>query len=93
MSDLSVNPEDILADGVDYTVIKGVPVRKGTVAAFIANIQIIEDPDSSDLARQNAWETMKNLAPTLVATGLTDHVLFKNPSVERMLHEIISSKK
>ncbi|WP_112219995.1 hypothetical protein [Legionella quinlivanii] len=93
MSDLSVNPEDILADGVDYTVIKGVPVRKGTVAAFIANIQIIEDPDSSDLARQNAWETMKNLAPTLVATGLTDHVHFKNPNVERMLQEIISSKK
>ncbi|MCE3043464.1 hypothetical protein [Legionella sp. 16cNR16C] len=93
MSDHSVKPEDILADGVDYTVIKGVPVRKGTVAAFIANIQIIEDPDSSDLARQNAWKTMKNLAPTLVATGLTDHVLFKNPNVERMLQEIISSKK
>jgi hypothetical protein len=80
-----VRPEDILADGVDTTIINGKQVRKGTVAAFIANIEILEDARASDAAKQNALAMLKILAKDVVAVGLPKHVVFKNEVVKKLL--------
>lgn len=84
-----VRPEDILADGMDTTIIGGKQVRKGTVAAFIANIEILENTASSDEAKQNALAMLKTLAKDVVAVGLHRHVEFKNEAVRKLLAEVV----
>lgn len=81
----SVRPEDILPDGVDSTTIQGKVVRKGTVAAFLANVVILEDPNSSPAEKANAKSMLQELAPDVVTIGLHQHVTFKNPEAENIL--------
>lgn len=49
MENNSVRPQDILPDGVDHTSFNGKSVRKGTIAALLANIAILENPAAADL--------------------------------------------
>lgn len=81
----SVRPEDIIPDGADNTSINGAVVRKGTIAAFLANINILENPHSSEQQKQGAMEMMRELAPSVIAAGLHQHVTFKNIIVENIL--------
>ncbi len=81
----SVRPEDILADGVDSTVINGITVRKGTIAAFLANIELLEKKNSTEVQKQEAINMIKALAQTVVSTGLHKHVTFKNIEIEQIL--------
>lgn len=85
MSKKSVQPEDILPDGVDSTVIDGQSVRKGTIAAFLANTKIFEDPNTDVAQQQEAFFALKKLAPGVIAIGLHQHVVFKNPQIEQIL--------
>lgn len=84
----TIKPEDILPDGVDHTFMDGRLVRKGTIAAFIANIEIIEDVNSSDLQQQNAFAMLKTLAKDVVAIGLHRHVVFRNKMVEQLFSQV-----
>lgn len=81
----SVRPEDIIPDGADNVSINGTIVRKGTVAAFLANISILENPHSSEQQKQEAINMMGELAPSVIATGLSQHVTFKNILAESIL--------
>ena len=45
MSKNFVTPEDILADNENNVNLSGVSARKGSIAAFLANIKLIEDPN------------------------------------------------
>jgi hypothetical protein len=81
----SVRPENILPDGVDNTAINGIVVRKGTIAAFLANTDILENPNASEKQKQEAINAMKELAPAVITIGLHKHVIFKNPEVEQIL--------
>lgn len=83
----SIKPEDILPDGVDRTNFGGKEIRKGTIAAFLANTNILEDPNASSLQKQQAIAAMKELAPAVIAIGLHKHVNFKNSEAERILIE------
>lgn len=83
-----VLPQDIIPDGLDTTNINGKTIRKGTVAAFLANLTILEDPIASLEQKQLAKKTMEDLAPDVVAVGLCKHVTFKNAEVERMLVDL-----
>ncbi|MBX3708236.1 MAG: hypothetical protein KIT56_01005 [Gammaproteobacteria bacterium] len=85
MSLNSVRPEDILPDGIDNAAINGKIVRKGTIAAFLANADILENQTISDQQKQAAIQTIKELAPTVIATGLHKHVIFKNAQIEQIL--------
>lgn len=87
---MSVSPEDILSDGVDSTTINGVVVRKGTVAAFLQNIDCLVAEESNAQEREAALSSLQALAPAVVATGLHKHVVFKNQQVEQMLRDICS---
>ena len=87
MSELqSVRPEDILPEGVDHVESQGVIVRKGTVAAYIANIAVLER-ESSITEKENALAIMKVLAPSIIAMGLHDCVTFKNQHAEKILND------
>ncbi|KTC84041.1 hypothetical protein [Legionella brunensis] len=87
MTKKAIIPQDILADGVDYAVLKGTPVRKGTVAAFIANIDLLESPNASAEDKHQAIRTLLDLAPSIVAIGLHQHVSFKNDFVTSIIME------
>ncbi len=89
----SVRPEDIIPDGADNTSINGVVVRKGTVAAFLANINILENLHSSDQQKQEAMNMLWELAPSVIATGLPQHVTFKSELVENILMDAARSVK
>ena len=80
-----MKPEDILPDGVDSTILNGRKVRKGTIAAFLANTDVLNDPKASKQQKQQAIQTMKELAPAILAIGLHQHVTFKNEIAERIL--------
>lgn len=86
----SVKPEDILPDGKDTTIIDGKEIRKGTVAAFLANINILENPSSSVQHKQDAIDKLQELAPSVITVGLHHHVQFKNPQVEQILKDACS---
>lgn len=84
MSDKSIRPEDILPDGVDHTLLNGQQVRKGSVAAFLANIDIIESPTTTADQKNAAWQTMHELVPTLIAVGIHKHLKFRNEAIEKL---------
>lgn len=86
MSDKSaIRPEDILPDGVDAATLNGSTVRKGTVAAFLANIEIIENCSNNETVKQAALNMLKELAPAVLKIGLDKHVIFKNKIVQQIL--------
>ncbi|KTC78908.1 hypothetical protein Lche_0928 [Legionella cherrii] len=82
---LSIRPEDILPDGVDTALIDGKSIRKGTIAAFLANADIFEHPNSTDKQKEEAIKAMNELAPVVIAVGLHRHVVFKNKEIEQIL--------
>ncbi|CDZ78721.1 hypothetical protein BN59_03033 [Legionella massiliensis] len=87
MSNKAIQPEDIIADGADYILIQGQKIRKGSVAAFLANIAMLENPKSTAEERADALQAMKELAPSLVTVGLHHHVNFKNEVAEEIIQQ------
>ena len=80
-----IRPEDILPDGIDSTTINGKMVRKGTIAAFLANTDILENQNATELQKKEAIDAMKELASAVIAIGLHKHVIFKNTQAEQIL--------
>jgi len=80
-----VRPEDILSDDDNTVNLNGLTARKGSIAAFLKNIDIFEDSSASPEQKAQALATMQELAPVLVATGLSKHAVFKNPEVQMLL--------
>lgn len=87
MGNKAVRPEDILPDGTDTTTLNGVQVRKGTIAAFLANVEILENPESTETQKLAAIGVMKELAPSVIVTGLHKHATFKNAQIEQILFD------
>ena len=80
-------PEDILPDGADVTEMRGRTVRKGSVAAVVANAIVLESQDATELQKKEALMIIKELAPTLIAVGLHNQVIWKNPEIEKIIQE------
>ncbi|MEU5304160.1 hypothetical protein ACH4YO_14460 [Streptomyces noursei] len=83
-----VRPEDVLPEGIDSTAINGLTVRKGSVAAFVANALRLDDlsegtPEYAALVTQ-----MRELAPALRAIGVLDVFRPRSPAVERIIAEV-----
>lgn len=91
MNHHSIRPEDILAGGVESTTIRGTQIRKGTVAAFLANVDILENPSCTEQQKQEAVAMLYELAPAVIAVGLHHHVVFKNSQVEQILRESMAT--
>ncbi|MBA4118490.1 MAG: hypothetical protein C0514_06325 [Candidatus Puniceispirillum sp.] len=80
-----VKPDDVLADNEDFVDLNGLKVRKGSIAAFLKNIDLFEDAHGSQAQKDAALGAMKDLAPAIVAAGLHKHATFKNKVIEEIL--------
>ncbi|MCL9683855.1 hypothetical protein [Legionella maioricensis] len=80
-----VTPENILPEDINSTTINGTLIRKGTIAAFLANTEILESNNATEQQKQDAIQTMRELAPAVIAVGLHKHAVFKNTLVEEIL--------
>lgn len=87
MMKIGVRPEDILSDEQNTAEFNGTLLRKGTVAAFLANIAQLEDPLISEEERILILKNMEELAPAMIKIGFLNYVTFKNPVVQQMLIE------
>ena len=65
-----IRPEDILPDGQDRAVVGSTSVRKGSVAAFLANARLLEDAEPGSPAAEAISAQLRELAEPLRAIGL-----------------------
>ena len=68
----AVRPEDVLNDDQNETTLGGVDVRKGTVAAFVANARLLETVSPTDADYEEIRQQLRALAPAVRAAGLLD---------------------
>ena len=73
--------QDGLPDGQDFVTRNGIPLRKGSVAAFLANAQLLQDPGATAEAMQAAERDLVALLPTLEALGLFDVFELRSPAL------------
>lgn len=64
--------EHVLPDDTNQVNLNGTMLRKGTVAAFLANARVWSDPNASDAARAEAETDMIDALPALHLLGLFD---------------------
>ena len=90
MTNDSIKPDDILADAENFVELNGLTVRKGSIAAFLKNIDLFEDSNSNSNETQKAaaLEMIKELAPAIIAAGLHKHATFKNKIIEGILCDL-----
>jgi len=62
--------EDVLPDHINQTQLHGVTLRKGTVAAFLANARLWCDPQTATADRAAVERDMSDALPALRALGL-----------------------
>ena len=79
----ATTPEDVLPDEEDFKTIRGVRVRKGTIAAAMRNMETLDG--GSDEEKEAALAMIKELAPGLVVLGVHRHFVCRNPQVEAIL--------
>lgn len=88
--------QDVLPDHVNEVEVGGVTVRKGSVGAFLANAQVLQDPAASAQARAAAADDIGALAPALRALGLFDVFEVRDPQlralVERPVPEPVAAE-
>ncbi|HEX4419414.1 MAG TPA: hypothetical protein VH165_15990 [Kofleriaceae bacterium] len=80
-----MRPQDILPDHVNEISIGDLQVRKGSVAAFIANALIVTDPQTSDAERAEAEQHLTQLVPALTALKLFEVFEIRNPHVRALV--------
>lgn len=75
----------VLADDENFAQLNGVSVRKGTVAAALANAEILESRSTTEAQKEAALAMIKELAPALVALGLHQHLVWKNLHIQHIM--------
>jgi len=73
--------EQLLPDHVDSVDVRGVTIRKGTVAAFLANARIWSDRASTETARERAAADIVEALPALRASRLFDVLTIIDPAL------------
>ena len=84
-----MRPEDILAEDANYGVIDGVRVRKGSIAAFLANARILLDERQSNEAHREAERHLRELVPGVRAFGLFDVCEVRNPRLRALIESVV----
>lgn len=84
---MPIKPEDILPDNQNHAEIDGIIVRKGSIAAAMANVGIIESLHSTEKEKNEALEVLKALIPGLKKLGLTKFLTWKNHEIQKMFDE------
>ncbi|MFZ6657014.1 hypothetical protein [Undibacterium sp. TJN19] len=79
--------EDILPDNINIANFAGMQIRKGTVAAFIANARIHLAPSSTMEERQFAQTDMFEALPALQAIGVLDIFKIADAGLRKLVDE------
>lgn len=83
-----MKPEDMLGDNEDFFALKnGVKIRKGTMGALIANIEIIDDEAIDSIAYQEAVKDFKAALMPVCELGLLKHFEVKSPRVRAIINK------
>lgn len=81
-----MKPSSILPDNINNVEINGQSLRKGSVAAFLANVSIIEnDPDTTGQAYTEAVKDMLELVPALELLGVFNHLALRSENIKTMI--------
>lgn len=81
----AVRPEDLLPTGADSGVINGVEVRKGSVAAFLANAKLLLSVPAGSSEEAEVEAQIKALAPKLKALGMLEVFTIKSPRLAALI--------
>ncbi|WP_322014202.1 hypothetical protein [Paraburkholderia sp. J12] len=73
--------EQILPDHLNQVERNGTTIRKGTVAAFLANARVLVDRTEGEHARDEAEADLIAILPALRATGLFDVLEIRDPAL------------
>lgn len=84
--------KDILPDGMNHSEFNGVPVRKGTVGAFLANARVCTDSNASPGAVAAARRDIQEALPALRALGLFDVLELRDPGLRAWIHALMSGR-
>ena len=83
---MSYNPEDLIPDDKNHLESNGRAIRKGTMAAALANADIVDSSTSTPEQKQEALMALKKLAPTMKAFGFTKHLMWKNSEIQALFN-------
>lgn len=82
-----MKPQDILPDNVNSIEANGQILRKGSVAAFMANLSIIEQPVSYQ-EYENAVKDIIELTPILETLGVFKHFRLRSEKAITLITDI-----
>lgn len=80
--------EDILPDDVNHGSFDGVVIRKGTVAAFLANAKALSRADISAAERAAAQRDIVDSLPALRALGLFDVLAVRDDALRALIGSV-----
>lgn len=79
-----MRPEDILPDQESFVNQGGQPLRKGTVAAFMANMRILLD-NTAESEHTIAKEHLLELLPALQTLGFFELFAIKDEKIRKII--------
>lgn len=80
-----MRPEELLPDNKNETQRGGVVIRKGTVGAFLASVQVWRDPAASADAKATAEADMVSVLPAMQALGLFEVFELRDPALRALV--------
>ncbi len=83
-----VKPQDVLADGQEYAEFEGVSVRKGSVAAFIANVHALAEVEPGGPRWTEIVAQMRELKPALERIGVLDVFEIRDPKLRELVDNL-----
>ncbi|QPI50350.1 pyridoxamine 5'-phosphate oxidase family protein [Massilia antarctica] len=82
-----MHAQDILPDDVNEASFQGLTIRKGTVAAFLANARAFADPALADAARAAVQADIEEALPALRALGVFDVFEIRHASLRALIEK------
>ncbi len=80
-----IGADDVLADGVETAVFDGREVRKGTVAAFVANARALERTVEGTQDSRRLEEQLLRALPDLRSIGVLDVFTPRTPRLAGLM--------
>lgn len=84
---MAIKPEDILADNQDVASFNQVSIRKGSIAAALANVEIMLSAESSADEKSAATEMFITLVKQIQKTVFAKHLAWKHPIIKKIVEE------
>lgn len=84
---MAIQPEDILADDVNEASLNNVTIRKGSIAAALANAEIITSETSDEHEKQEATQVFLQLIKQIHQTTFSKHLSWKDPIIRKIIEE------